>query len=92
MEKPKTEPEVFFRYRNAKLNILGDDTITFEITDVDKILTHWCFYPENLKQTLFKAIQNDKPTNMLVGRYFVEPQETSKVTVIDYLEEVWIES
>lgn len=90
------EPDLLFRYRDARIIVLSDNTVTYEVTEEGKLKTHWCSYYKKDRMSLEKAIKTDCYVNLLVGRYIVptntkEEQKKygTKNRADDILEQIW---
>jgi len=77
----KSKSTVEFRYRNARVKSISQETVTFIITDIrDRKEEKWCFYDDTQRKTLLKAIRADIPLNILISRLLVEVSKDHKKT------------
>jgi len=88
----RRKPDLLFRYSQAKIIVLGDNTITFEVTERGSQRSRWCVYYQHQKKVLEEAIRCDSFVNLLVARYIVKegPEPDADSRIDDILENVWI--
>ena len=102
MDKKYFEPELLFRYSNAKItkiSTLGKaSTVTFLVKNevIDKIIERWCFFDaERHNKILRKGIVSDVKMSLLVGRYIyqkgtrIKATKSCLTTIEDRLLEAW---
>lgn len=90
---PEKEPELFFRYREARIIVMSSNTITYRSKNVSgKEEDHWCFYELKSKKMIEEAIKSDGRVNILIARYFLpdtNKDSETKYRTEDWLHQIW---